>query len=73
MSALLWQQPLPALPKRGGLRMALVSYFDESGKFHGKTGYICLCGYLSDEVGWKKYNDTWNHLLAKHRIRGAMS
>jgi hypothetical protein len=67
MSSLLW---LPQPRKQVGLRMALSAYFDESGKFHDKTGYICLCGYLSDETGWKRYNDTWNHLLGKHRIHG---
>ena len=55
---------------RRPLKMALLAYFDESGKFHDPTGYICLCGYLADHLGWQAYNDTWNCLLQKHRMRG---
>lgn len=52
------------------LKMALSVYFDESGKLKDPSGYICFCGYLADGLGWGQYNDTWNHLLLKHRMHG---
>ncbi len=50
------------------LTMSLHAYFDESGKWHDGNGFICLCGYLSDDKGWGEFNDRWNELLQKHQF-----
>jgi hypothetical protein len=60
----LWRQTTLCAGDRP-LIMALYAYFDESGKWHDAQGYICLCGYLADEVGWAAFTDRWNHLLRK--------
>src|ERR1700674_1893631 len=57
------------LPKEAGdLLMALYAFFDESGKFHDGTGYICLCGYLGADEDWEPFNKRWGYLLRKHHF-----
>lgn len=48
--------------------MPLFAYFDESGKFHDGSGYICLCGYLAEDKAWEEFNAAWIKLLEKHRF-----
>lgn len=55
-----------AIPRRP-LKMAWYLYLDESGKFHDK-GYICLCGYLGDDLQLEQFNERWIALLRECRI-----
>ena len=48
--------------------MGLYAYFDESGKFHDGSGFICLCGYLGSEKDWDPFCERWARLLLKHRF-----
>lgn len=48
------------------LTVAFYAYFDESGKWQDAKGYICLCGYVSNDDGWSAFNKHWNQLLRRH-------
>ena len=48
--------------------MPLFAYFDESGKFHDGSGYICLCGYLGEDNAWDQFNTVWAGLLKKYQL-----
>jgi hypothetical protein len=50
------------------LSVALYAYLDESGKFHDGTGFICLCGYLADDVRMKRFTRRWSRLLTKYNL-----
>lgn len=51
------------------LTMPLFAYFDESGKFHDGSGYVCLCGYLGDDTAWEEqFHKRWIELLSKYKF-----
>jgi hypothetical protein len=58
-----------ALPTEQVYQVGMYAYLDESGKFHHATGFICLCGWLSNDTGWGKFRDEWQHLQLKYRIQ----
>jgi hypothetical protein len=44
------------------------AFYDDSKSF-AHRGFICLCGYLSDDSGWNTFEREWRSLLACHDIK----
>src|SRR5271167_1563620 len=52
-------------PRR--VRLVANAFFDD-GKSFGKTGFVCLCGYVSDDPGWYSFDREWVALLKRNNI-----
>ena len=49
------------------LKIQPYGFFDEGGKWQDKD-FICLCGYLSTELGWERFIADWRRLTTEHQI-----
>jgi hypothetical protein len=45
----------------------LQAYFDGSGE-HTSTDFVCMAGYVADDMHWDSFCQDWCSLLQKHGI-----
>jgi hypothetical protein len=58
---------IPSVWRPRKARLVAHAYFDDSNSF-GKTGFICFCGYVSDDPGWESFDREWKALLKNHDL-----
>jgi hypothetical protein len=44
------------------------AFFDESSHLTHQSEFICITGYISDDMGWESLANEWRILLKKHKL-----
>jgi hypothetical protein len=46
----------------------MVHAFYDDGRSFAAKGFLCLCGYVSDDAGWTSFSQEWKSLLGRRAI-----